>query len=247
MGRGANSVYPRSAYSNPMITLWCRQRSTGARLLVESLVGSGHPAQRTGQLNQVVPGLVVNWGSHGTPAGPGLVVLNSRLIPDKLAELQRLSEGGIRVPRFRTGRPETAGWLARTLHHQEARDLLAGLTVGDYWTEYTPTTHEFRVHIFDQRVIRVGLKVPRTANPHPRFRSWNAGWKFSYGTDCQALVTNPIRQLGRDVLRTVGYDFGAVDIGVDPAGHSLVFEVNSAPGIEGGTVRAYADAILRRL
>lgn len=227
-----------------MIHLYCPRKSDSARELVAWINGNGGEAIKQGRYFVASEDdLIVNWGS-GVIQAPGMRILNPRTIGNKYKELQALSAAHVPCPQSILGMPGAAGWLARRLHHHEANDLLAGLEVGDYYVKYVETVREFRVHSFRGVSIRAGLKVPRTDNPHPRFRSWRAGWKLSYGADCQAVLTQAIRDLAHKAVAALQYDFGAVDIGIDTAGKPFVFEVNSAPGLEGGTIAAYGRRIL---
>ncbi len=139
-------------------------------------------------------------------------------------------------------------WLGRSNHHTGGADLLVPPAVPDYYVRKLSLTREVRVHSFLGRSIRAGVKVPREASngfegdPHEWVRSWEGGWRLSYGQD-----PSPIKQRHRDLahsaVRSLGLDFGAVDIGEVHGGGLVVLEVNRAPGLEGGTIEAYADAI----
>jgi glutathione synthase/RimK-type ligase-like ATP-grasp enzyme len=126
-----------------------------------------------------------------------------------------------------------------------ANDLTANLRVGDYYVQYVPTVREHRIHVFDGEVIRVQMKVPRVAKPHPRFRSYDNGWKLVAGPEYTAQVPRGARELAKRAVAAMGYVFGAVDIGVKTDGTAIVWEVNTQPGIEGGTVDQYARAVVR--
>ena len=230
-----------------MIYIYNTFRSSGARELAAWITEHGRKALRSFRLAGLQkPDRIVNWGGHLGPIAVQLVgeehVLNPRIVRNKYKELQILTKAGLNtVPSSLTPKE---GWLARKFRHQEANDLRAHLVVGDYYVEYVPTIREFRVHIFNGNSIRVALKVPRTNNPDTKFRSWSGGWKFSYGHDAQSLITNHVRVAARKAVAVMGYDFGAVDIGMTADGKLVVFEVNSAPGLEGGTIRVYGEKIL---
>jgi glutathione synthase/RimK-type ligase-like ATP-grasp enzyme len=155
-----------------------------------------------------------------------------------------LAKAGIPVPAHSL--EKRPGWLARRYSHMEANDLLAGLTYGDYYVQYVPTVREHRIHVYDGRSIRVAMKEPRTPNPNPRFRSWQAGWKLVASPANTGLLPPGARDLAAKAVKALGYEFGAVDVGTQENGKPIVWEVNSQPGIEGGTVKAYAHAILRQ-
>lgn len=136
-----------------------------------------------------------------------------------------------------------AGYLARLYKHQEANDLLANLERGDYYVQFVPVTSEFRIHVLGGASIRAGIKVPRVDNPHPRFRSWQAGWKLDYGGPCQQVIRQRVRDAAKAAVAALGYDFGAVDLGVKEDGTAVVWEVNTAPGLEGNTITTWANKL----
>lgn len=244
--------------------IYCPRRSDGARLLIPYLAGLGIRTMRVREGLRTKKGnfvaqrgdLFVPWGSKLTEEelarleGLGVRVLNGKApIGNKMIELSKMAEAEVRVPAM--SRQPREGWYARRIHHQEANDLLAELRVGDYYVEPIPAVNELRVHVFKGVAVRSGVKFrrPEHPNPHPIFRSWNAGWGLTYD---QARVDEVIRQTHRDLAKkaceALGYDFGAVDIGVLEDRTGVVFEVNSAPGLEGNTLNKYGDklaAVLR--
>lgn len=214
-----------------MITLYCPRKSTGAYLLVQELKRLGHQAQRI--VGGPQPRGSLYWGKGGG---------------NKFEELHKLAAAGVRVPlHVQSMAAATPGveWLARRFTHMEADDLTAELKVGDFYVGYVPTVREHRVHVFDGESIRVQTKVPRLDNPHPRFRSWANGWKLVAGAEYTAQVPRGAREMAKQAVAAMGYVFGAVDIGVREDGTPIVWEVNSQPGIEGGTVTQYANAVIR--
>ena len=169
--------------------------------------------------------------------------LNLNLIGDKEKELVKLQLGGLPTPQF-----VSAGGLARSRHHAGGGDLLRE-TGSDYMVERLNLTKEYRFHVFnfpttEPQSVRAGTKVPRTPNPHPWIRSYEGGWKIDYGTP---PITNSSasRALAERALEVVGYDFGAVDIGIKEDGNPVVLEVNSAPGLEGNSLLTYAKSLNR--
>lgn len=216
-----------------MIHVFCTRKSDGARALAKLLGG-----KKVKQIDNTAS-LVVNWGSL-YPAHAFAKALNGAVFHNKFKELQQLSSAGIPVPKHSKGLPGQAGWMARKNKHQEANDLLAALPFGDYYVKLEPIEEEYRVHSFRNKTLRLGKKVPRVVSPHPVFRSWKAGWKLSYA---QWNPPDGLRSLAHKAVKALGLDFGAVDIGVKPNGDLVVFEVNTAPGLEGNTINKYADAI----
>jgi glutathione synthase/RimK-type ligase-like ATP-grasp enzyme len=104
------------------------------------------------------------------------------------------------------------------------------------FTKYFPKREEVRVHVFNGEVIAYARKMARNgADADNWVRSHANGWVF--GVDgvvrderaCVAAVA---------AVRALGLHFGGVDIGIGRDGVA-VFEVNSAPGMEGRTLEAY--------
>jgi len=56
-----------------------------------------------------------------------------------------------------------------------------------------------------------------------------------------------VAQASVDCINALGLDFGAVDIGIDAQGNVAVFEVNSAPALEGMTLKNYVDMLTELL
>ncbi len=232
-----------------MIYLYCASVSEGATALAEKLRELEVPVTRIGSRNtRFTPGendLCVNWGSQAPPVRGRW--LNLHTIKNKLQELQTLREGGVNVPdtyrgkRFRL--PE-GRWFGRRRRHREGNDLLHPPRLPHYYVRYVPTVREFRVHVVRDQIVRIALKVARDQHSHPIVRT-GEGWRFSYGDPERQGMTDAIRQAAINAVRALGYDFGGVDVGVQADGTPVVFEVNSRPGVEGGTVRKYAKHFRR--
>lgn len=143
-------------------------------------------------------------------------------------------------------RPVPIQWLPRLNYHVGGGDLLSPPTEPDYWVKKENLIAEFRVHSFLGASIRAGKKVPIEGDPlrppHSWIRSLQSGWKISYdGVSVRQLHRN----LAHSAVSALGLDFGAVDLGLRDDGSLIVLEVNRAPGLDGGTITAYATAIKR--
>lgn len=201
------------------VTLRCKKNSTGFQALVAELKARGVKVTLS-----KTEGL--SWGRKS----------------DKLEELGKLKAAGVPVPPFSL--EPHAGWLGRKRHHHGANDLLRPPAEPDYYVKEMRVEKEFRIHVFKGKVIRRGLKVPKE-NAHPRFRTLEAGWALSYTEESRRQIPDDARIVAKRAVEAMGYTFGAVDMGITSNGNLVVWEVNSAPGLVGGTVRSYADAILR--
>ena len=244
-----------------VIYLWCPRKSrTAAR--IEKLFKEEHSSvpftrvKTDGPFKHASGDLVVNWGSMSCPKGPS--VLNKAFLADKQQELKTLINKGLPCPPYsETHKGE--GWLARTSDHVDGGDLKKGLKHGDFYVKYVETTAEYRVHIFKGLSILLGFKEPRSDKAwketgqehHPSFRTYQLGWTIEYPKVSHGEF-GPIpwsrrlalRKLGREAVAALGYDFGAVDIGLGKDDKIIVFEVNSAPGLEGCEIDPYVEAMI---
>ena len=110
------------------------------------------------------------------------------------------------------------------------------------YTIKTKHKHEYRVHVFRGRVLDVQMKRKRNgAVGGSGIRNHSNGWVYA------RAETAPPEELLSSACKAVnllGLDFGAVDIGHRLIDNKFfVFEVNTAPGLEGTTLDNYAKAI----
>jgi len=117
------------------------------------------------------------------------------------------------------------------------------------YTRYVRKADEFRVHVFDGQVIDVQQKRKRRDVPNDdvnyQIRNARYGWVF-----CRDGVQAPDSVLDAAIaaVAALGLDFGAVDIGYNrQRSMPYVFEVNTAPGLEGTTLDSYVMAFNRKL
>lgn len=104
----------------------------------------------------------------------------------------------------------------------------------EFLTEYVDTVKEYRVWVYRGRHLGSYEKYLSRPERYTGIgRNYDNGWAFrlvpSDAVDRQVVA---IAGLAVDAL---GLDFGGVDVGVRPDGSPVVFEVNRAPGVEGGT------------
>ena len=117
------------------------------------------------------------------------------------------------------------------------------------YTVYEKKADEYRVHVFDSEVIDIQQKRKRREIPNEevnyQIRNSHNGWVY-----CRDGVCAPpsVIQLAVDAVSSLGLDFGAADIGYNRHEETaVVYEVNTAPGLEGSTIGFYARAIERKL
>ena len=110
------------------------------------------------------------------------------------------------------------------------------------YTLHTKHKHEYRVHVFKDKVLDVQMKRKRNGSlGGSGIRNHSNGWVYA-----RAEIIPPEELLSSsiDAVKLLGLDFGAVDIGHRLIDNKFfVFEVNTAPGLEGTTLDKYSKAI----
>lgn len=180
---------------------------------------------------------------------------NVQLATNKLRTFEFLQREEVPTPRFTTNREEATGWLKSskivcrmTLNGHSGEGIVLvetpdGMVDAPLYTQYRKKDKEFRVHVFNGKVIDVTQKR-RLSNSevNPFIRSHANGWVF-----CRENIQEPenLRDVALKAINALGLQFGAVDIIWNKQYNRLyVLEVNSAPGLEGTTVINYTNAIL---
>lgn len=103
-----------------------------------------------------------------------------------------------------------------------------------HFMEFIHADSEYRVHIFMDKSIRISLKNYDLEGSH----EWSA-----VKPTCSRALRRKLRQAGKDAVKAIGLDFGAVDI-LTKDDDVYVLEVNTAPGLGGSLPKLYADAFL---
>jgi glutathione synthase/RimK-type ligase-like ATP-grasp enzyme len=208
--------------------------------------------------------LVINWGRSQRRFNseyinePDQVVLAS----DKLRTAKNFSDNGVPQPDFTEDREVAKGWAddgctvvcRKLLRASQGRGIVLATTSADVvraplYTKYVKKADEYRIHVAFGEVVDIQQKRRRLEVPDEevnyQIRNAHNGWVFARdGVDCPAAVT----AAGIAAVNALGLDFGAVDIGYNVhAGKGVVYEVNTAPGLEGTTLDTYYEAFLKRL
>lgn len=208
--------------------------------------------------------LIVNYGSGSRPLweqrGAWLNdPRHSAAAGNKLLAFQAFRARNLSIPDFTTERRVADEWIhegatvvCRTiLNGHSGRGIVLANTTdklvnAPLYTKYKKKRKEFRVHVFQNRVIDVAEKRRRRVeNRPPEFdgyvRNLANGWVF-----CRDNVIRPADMDGLAVAacNALGLDFGAVDIiWNERENKCYVLEVNTAPGLQGTTLVNYARAI----
>ncbi len=209
--------------------------------------------------------LVINWGAKEPPFEGEARYLNDparvAVAQCKLATLATLSDAGVPCPEF-TISPETASlWLSegtsvvcRTLLRGSGGRGIALVRPGDplpeapLYTKYIKKADEYRIHVcrtpsrfdawwvFDQQQKR--RRSDYEGEVCQQIRNFDRGWVF-----CRESIAVPpqVQDVALEAVQALGLDFGAVDVGWNRHyERATVYEVNTAPGLEGTTLDKYA-------
>jgi hypothetical protein len=185
-----------------------------------------------------------------------------RTSTNRLKSLPIMKEAGINVPKHTTDFSTARQWYldGRTVLARQAIRSFGGhgITVHDpspkegepsplipaaFYSLYSPKRHEFRVHVFGGKVIDLQQKKRAKGfdGVDTKVRSYDNGWRFCRNG---IVVPDGCVQESLRAVQALGLDFGAVDVGWnEKLQEPMVYEVNTAPGIEGTTVKNYGKAI----
>ena len=211
---------------------------------------------------------IVNWGNSETPTWwnqwPNQNVLNHydavKIATNKVLSFQKFKEHGVEHPEWTTDRMYAVDkWMANNLpflvrttlvgkggegiyYIPAGTDALEDL-YGKLYTLYFKKKHEYRVHVFDGKVIDFQEKKRERDNGDidSKVRNHANGWVF-----CRSDVVLPdcVKVEAIKAVSSLGLTFGAVDVGYNVHyNRPCVFEVNTAPGLTETTAKSYAAAI----
>lgn len=108
------------------------------------------------------------------------------------------------------------------------------------YTKYAKKRTEYRLHVWRGDLLDIQEKRRRSGSEaDSRIRSYNNGWIFAREN---VAVPECVSKAAVAAVNALGLDFGAVDIGYNAHyDKPIVFEVNTAPGLEGTTLERYAE------
>ena len=209
--------------------------------------------------------LIINWGNTTRRFANARYINEPEAVADacnKEASYRRFEEGQVPHPLFTTDKAVADQWyedglgvVARTLlRANQGRGIVLcsrenGTRVPNapLYTQYTKKAEEYRVHVVDGQVIDVAQKRKRREvdNDDVNYQIRNAhnGWVY-----CRDEVDPPqcVTDAGIAAVDALGLDFGAADIGFNQHTQTpCVYEVNTAPGVEGTTLDRYKAAFHR--
>lgn len=200
---------------------------------------------------------VINWGSTSCPYECMNTPAEVKDASDKLVAFLAMDDADVSVPDFTNSSETASDWL-REGHTVVVRHSLTGssghgielisdpsveMPEAPLYTKYVKKTDEYRVHVFNGKVIDVQKKMRKNDVPAEevnwQIRNLAGGFIFGReGIDTPAACTEEAIK----AVHSLGLLFGAVDVGYHSEFGAKVYEVNTAPGLEGSTVTSYANA-----
>jgi hypothetical protein len=272
MSHGANMAVKRFkrrlATISRLVILPYKIGSLSAKLLANRLTELlGLKVRRVrheGKYRPKLRSLIANYGSASAPAWPTLgrwinSPHSSQAAGNKLRAFEKLRAGNVATPEWTTDRQVAKTWVEsggvaviRTILNGHSgrgiilADVVDKLVDAPLYTKYKKKRKEFRVHVFQGKVIDVSEKRRRRVEVRPvlfdgYIRNLANGWVF-----CRDGVVRPadLDSSAIAACAALGLDFGAVDvIWNERENKSYVLEVNTAPGLQGTTLENYAQAI----
>ena len=243
-----------------------KMQSNSARILSKSL--SDVRCKRVyenGNYYQYNNHLVINWGNPRMPAwdlNPNLIINNPTAVStaqNKLLSLEKMNSK-VRIPKFTQSIEDAMNWISNG-RIVVARDLLRGcggrgvslvyheddLHTCPLYTRYVKKGVEYRVHVFASTIMFIQQKKLRQGSSENNFqiRNYDNGWIF-----CNKNINVPTDVIEQSLLAvdTLDLDFGAVDVGWNERYQkAFVYEVNTAPALEGTTLDLYCQQVRRLL
>lgn len=208
---------------------------------------------------------IINWGRNekrfqGTYLNEPQAVIRAT---NKKTSMEILGKAGVPQPDFTTEKATAVDWwndncvvvARKLLRANSGRGIVicskednVPVPSAPLYTMYAKKADEYRIHVFDGQVIDYQQKKRKLEVPDEevnyQIRNTAGGWIFArMGVEPPKCVLEAAIQS----VKSLGLDFGAVDVGYNRyKDTAYVFEVNTAPGLEGSTLDAYYGALLRK-
>lgn len=243
-----------------------RQGSRSAKALAEALGGKVLKLENS-KFKPKESDVVINWGNAGVNHGSfpqffeaSFEFLNFSTVvkraSNKLRFFEAMKDEDL-TPKFWTNKDdipdEAYPIVCRTVlaGHSGAGIVIANnreeLVDAPLYTQYVKKKDEYRIHVGRTsdgiEVISVQRKARRLDTPDEEV-NWQVRNHSNGFVYVREGVTPPpsVIDAAKRTLEVIGLDFGAVDLGYNHhTGRATVYEVNTAPGLEGETVNDYAN------
>jgi len=250
-------IYPYNTYSASAKELGkALKTDVGARI-----IRTGPDSTFVGKKDK----LVVNWGaSEVSDEVLKCRVLNhpdmAKVFIDKLASFKFFKANDIPHPEWTESPAEAADWILDGGYKVFARTALRGnsgqgiviMTKDNHgewprscklYVKYVPKKHEYRVHFCNGEIIDFQRKALRAGFENPNWEVRNLANGFVFAREGVELP-DVVREASLKFIDTKALDFGAIDIIYNERHNkAYILEVNTAPGLEGTTLKSYSEAL----
>ena len=114
------------------------------------------------------------------------------------------------------------------------------------YTKYKKKTDEYRVHFYGDSLIKFARKGRKLDVPNEdvNWKVRNLAGGFVYALSTFEDMPEQVIEACQDYADNTMLDFGAIDVIYHkPSDRAYILEVNTAPGLSGSTIEAYAEAL----
>ena len=247
---------------------------TGKNLL-EALKENSPLIKRVRGLMKISPSdILVRWGDSSDSEidskflNKGAKVFNSSSSilknTNKLKCFSLFKNAGLNVPNIYLKRDKIKRFpvLGRDSHHHGGLDIVmihgsnsgkndfSKIPIKDFYVELLESRMEYRVHVFDNEVIRVTKKVFRghdkdgnSVESKDVIKNDTYGWGHK-NIELDEIDPNYL-EVSKKALKAIGLSFGAVDLLIERGTNKpFVLEVNSSPRLNTIGLGIYVDKIV---
>jgi hypothetical protein len=221
--------------------------------LVPDVVGSDTPPTERVEW-------LIRWGNSEACRFKPDNVINKRdavrRATNKLEALVALADAGVAVPMLwrATDRVTEYPVLGRRTNHTQGRDVVLCLQPMDvaraahegcsHFTLLVPKLREFRVHCFNNKIIKISEKVLTEPDKYnPVVWNYESGFTFREIRPIAEVFVEKLHYSALTAIQTLGLDFGAVDVIMSNYDSFYCLEVNTGPSLSEASLGIYAQAI----
>ncbi|KKL94075.1 hypothetical protein LCGC14_1868310 [marine sediment metagenome] len=115
----------------------------------------------------------------------------------------------------------------------------------EYVVPYYPTIREYRVHVAFGNIVKIMRKYPINDNAHDKIRTSAFGWQYKRSSLDDVMCSKSMVETAMKTAEVLGSDFCGIDMAWSSKEHGLnkwiVWEVNSAPSLNGPSLKLYVD------
>lgn len=230
-----------------------KETSEGAILLRDTLK-TEFITRRTRMDDETV---VINWGC-GYTSPPGMRVFNTQDAINrairKLTSFQRFQAKNVPCPEVTVDIQKAKRWLnqghivygradcAENGHGTKIYNPGDTIeTYHDFYSKRFPTAREFRVNVAFGEAIDVCEKKQRNGTRPNHLLRVGDDWVYCR-ENLDGYPKTLVKGSAIKAVKSLGLDFGGVDVGVSDDDEVCVFEVNTAPWLGTIIARKYANA-----